>query len=143
MGNPLAPLMNAQYAGALGGCVCRSSSCLEAELTDFVRTSSFNPFAQMGVNTNDPNYMQNMMNNPEVQAQMNRLLQDPAILDQIVQLSPSPRRVSQTNVSPHCTDRLEPSAAANGPVRSPDHAGTLAPSSSLAIHAQRPFFSAV
>ncbi|BGO97108.1 hypothetical protein NBRC10513v2_002403 [Rhodotorula toruloides] len=67
MGNPLAPLMNAQYAGALGG---------------------FNPFAQMGVNTNDPNYMQNMMNNPEVQAQMNRLLQDPAVLDQIIASSP-------------------------------------------------------
>lgn len=36
MGNPLAPLMNAQNAGALGG---------------------FNPFAEMGVNTNDPNYV--------------------------------------------------------------------------------------
>ncbi|BGP54330.1 hypothetical protein JCM8202v2_001907 [Rhodotorula sphaerocarpa] len=62
MGNPLAPLMNAQYAGALGG---------------------FNPFADMGVNTNDPNFMQSMMNSPEVQQQMNQMLQDPAVIDQM------------------------------------------------------------
>ncbi|GAA6004717.1 ubiquitin family protein [Rhodotorula paludigena] len=67
MGNPLAPLMNAQYAGALGG---------------------FNPFAQMGINPNDPNYLQNMMNNPEVQQQMNQLLSDPAVIDQIINSSP-------------------------------------------------------
>ncbi|BGP38622.1 hypothetical protein JCM10450v2_002571 [Rhodotorula kratochvilovae] len=67
MGNPLAPLMNAQYAGALGG---------------------FNPFAQMGVNPNDPNYVQSMMNNPEVQAQMNQLLSDPAVIDQLIAASP-------------------------------------------------------
>ncbi|TNY22760.1 hypothetical protein DMC30DRAFT_115571 [Rhodotorula diobovata] len=67
MGNPLAPLMNAQYAGALGG---------------------FNPFQQMGVNPNDPNYIQSMMNNPEVQAQMNQLLSDPAVIDQMIEASP-------------------------------------------------------
>ncbi|GAA5836063.1 hypothetical protein JCM9279_002182 [Rhodotorula babjevae] len=67
MGNPLAPLMNAQYAGQLGG---------------------FNPFQQMGVNPNDPNYLQSMMNNPEVQAQMNQLLQDPAVIDQMIASSP-------------------------------------------------------
>ncbi|GAA5936763.1 hypothetical protein JCM3775_000191 [Rhodotorula graminis] len=67
MGNPLAPLMNAQYAGQLGG---------------------FNPFQQMGVNPNDPNYIQSMMNNPEVQAQMNQLLQDPAVIDQMIASSP-------------------------------------------------------
>ncbi|GAA6038882.1 hypothetical protein JCM8097_000550 [Rhodosporidiobolus ruineniae] len=66
-GNPLAPLLNAQYAGALGG---------------------FNPFAEMGINPNDPNYLQNMMNSPEAQAQMNRLLSDPAIVDQIIASNP-------------------------------------------------------
>ncbi|GAA5967282.1 hypothetical protein JCM11641_000501 [Rhodosporidiobolus odoratus] len=67
MGNPLAPLMNAQYAGALGG---------------------FNPFAEMGINPNDPNYLQNLLNSPEAQAQMNRALSDPAVIDQIIQASP-------------------------------------------------------
>ncbi|GAA6059446.1 hypothetical protein JCM10212_005385 [Sporobolomyces blumeae] len=67
MGNPLAPLMNAQYAGQLGG---------------------FNPFAEMGINPNDPNYVQNMMNSPEVQAQMNQLLSDPAVLDQVIASNP-------------------------------------------------------
>ncbi|GAA5898499.1 ubiquitin domain-containing protein DSK2 [Sporobolomyces salmoneus] len=67
MGNPLAPLMNAQYAGQLGG---------------------FNPFAEMGLNPNDPNLAQNMMQSPEVQAQMNRLLSDPAVLDQLIDSNP-------------------------------------------------------
>lgn len=38
----------------------------------------------MGINPNDPNFLQNMMNNPEVQQQMNQLLSDPAVIDQIV-----------------------------------------------------------
>ncbi|KAK4058482.1 hypothetical protein OIO90_000644 [Microbotryomycetes sp. JL221] len=67
MGNPLAPLMNAQNAGALGG---------------------FNPFAEMGINPNDPNYMQTMMRDPAVQQQVNSLLQNPAVLDQIIQSNP-------------------------------------------------------
>ncbi|GAA5855547.1 hypothetical protein JCM8547_007885 [Rhodosporidiobolus lusitaniae] len=66
-GNPLAPLMNAQYAGAFGG---------------------FNPFAEMGVNPNDPNYLQNLMQSPEAQAAMNRALADPAIVDQIIASNP-------------------------------------------------------
>lgn len=45
---------------------------------------SFNPFADMGVNTNDPNFLQSMMNSPEVQQQMNQMLQDPAVIDQMV-----------------------------------------------------------
>lgn len=73
-------------------CVVSLVTC-DQELTPSSRYGSFNPFAQMGVNTNDPNYMQNMMNNPEVQAQMNRLLQDPAVLDQIVRLASLPLRV--------------------------------------------------
>lgn len=36
LGNPLAPLLAAENAGALAG---------------------FNPFTEMGVNTNDPNYV--------------------------------------------------------------------------------------
>ncbi|GAA5961015.1 hypothetical protein JCM3765_006503 [Sporobolomyces pararoseus] len=67
MGNPLAPLMNAQYAGQLGG---------------------FNPFAEMGINPNDPNYVQQMMQSPEVQGQMNRLLSDPAVVDQLIDSNP-------------------------------------------------------
>ncbi|GAA5892876.1 hypothetical protein JCM5296_006030 [Sporobolomyces johnsonii] len=67
MNNPLAPLMNAQYAGQLGG---------------------FNPFASMGINPNDPNYLQNLMNSPEVQAQMNQLLSDPAVVDQVIASNP-------------------------------------------------------
>ena len=38
----------------------------------------------MGINQNDPNFMQNMMQSPEVQNQLNRMMEDPAILDQIV-----------------------------------------------------------
>ncbi|GAA5922434.1 hypothetical protein JCM1841_004908 [Sporobolomyces salmonicolor] len=67
MNNPLAPLMNAQYAGQLGG---------------------FNPFASMGINPNDPNYLQNLMNSPEVQTQMNQLLSDPAVVDQVIASNP-------------------------------------------------------
>ncbi|ORY74307.1 hypothetical protein BCR35DRAFT_306768 [Leucosporidium creatinivorum] len=67
MGNPLAPLMNAQNAGALAG---------------------FNPFAEMGVNPNDPNYMQNMMRDPAVQGQINSLLSDPAVIDQLIATNP-------------------------------------------------------
>ncbi|KWU44207.1 hypothetical protein RHOSPDRAFT_18417 [Rhodotorula sp. JG-1b] len=77
MGNPLAPLMNAQYAGALGGCACGRRHCY-----------SFNPFADMGVNTNDPNFLQSMMNSPEVQQQMNQMLQDPAVIDQMIAMNP-------------------------------------------------------
>jgi ubiquilin len=38
----------------------------------------------MGINTNDPNYMQTMMRDPAVQANINNLLQDPAVIDQVV-----------------------------------------------------------
>lgn len=52
---------------------------------------SFNPFADMGVNTNDPNFLQSMMNSPEVQQQMNQMLQDPAVIDQMVSFRSSYR----------------------------------------------------
>ena len=45
----------------------------------------------MGVNTNDPNFLQSMMNSPEVQQQMNQMLQDPAVIDQMVSFRPSYR----------------------------------------------------
>jgi len=53
----------------------------------------------MGVNPNDPNYLQSMMNNPEVQAQMNQLLQDPAVIDQMVRPPLSSPLVSSRS---HC-----------------------------------------
>lgn len=37
----------------------------------------------MGINTNDPNYVQNMMDDPNVQNQVNGLLQNPQVIDQI------------------------------------------------------------
>lgn len=49
---------------------------------------SFNPFAEMGVNPNDPNLAANLMNSPQAQAQMNALLSDPAMVDQIVRCRP-------------------------------------------------------
>lgn len=66
-GNPLAPLLAAQNAGALG---------------------SFNPFAEMGINTNDPNYMQNMMNDPAVAENMGNMLRNPAVIDQVIASNP-------------------------------------------------------
>ncbi|KAK4698862.1 UDP-N-acetylglucosamine/UDP-N-acetylgalactosamine diphosphorylase, partial [Phenoliferia sp. Uapishka_3] len=69
-GNPLAPLLAAQNAGALGG---------------------FNPFAEMGINPNDPNMMQNMMNDPAVQANVGNLLRDPAVVEQVIASNPELR----------------------------------------------------
>ena len=59
-GNPLAPLLNSTN-----------------------QIPSFNPFAQMGMNTNDPNMMQNYMNTPEAQQQMRSALSNPAVIDQV------------------------------------------------------------
>lgn len=55
-GNPLAPLLNATNPGI----------------------GNFNPFAEMGLNTNDPNMMQNMMQSPQAQEQMRNMLSNPA-----------------------------------------------------------------
>lgn len=136
MGNPLAPLMNAQYAGALGGYVTwflsspqqGSRPVLIARLVCRRHCYSFNPFADMGVNTNDPNFLQSMMNSPEVQQQMNQMLQDPAVIDQMVSFSvprigfSSKQKLIQIRCHPE-TDRHEPSAAANGTLRSANDAG--------------------
>ncbi|KAG9309083.1 hypothetical protein JVU11DRAFT_10965 [Chiua virens] len=50
--------------------------------------AGFNPFAEMGVNQNDPNMFQNVMQSPEFLQQMSALMSNPAILDQIMALNP-------------------------------------------------------
>jgi len=47
-----------------------------------------NPFQEFGLNTNDPNMFQSMMNTPQFYQQMSSLLADPAILDQIIASNP-------------------------------------------------------
>ena len=42
-----------------------------------------NPFADMGMNLNDPNAMGNMMNNPAFLEQMGTMLQNPEVVDQV------------------------------------------------------------
>ncbi|GAA96142.1 uncharacterized protein L969DRAFT_91596 [Mixia osmundae IAM 14324] len=70
-GNPLAPLMNATHPG-LGG---------------------FNPFSSMGINQNDPNMLQNMMQSPEMQNQLNAMLSRPEVVDQLIESSPELRQL--------------------------------------------------
>ncbi|KAH8115848.1 ubiquitin-domain-containing protein [Phellopilus nigrolimitatus] len=50
--------------------------------------AGFNPFADMGLNANDPNMMQGMMDNPAFLQQMSGLMSNPAILDQIIASNP-------------------------------------------------------
>ncbi|OAV98275.1 hypothetical protein PTTG_00324 [Puccinia triticina 1-1 BBBD Race 1] len=64
-GNPLAPLLNATN-----------------------QIPGFNPFADLGINTNDPNMAMNMMNNPQVLQSAARLLEDPAIVEQMIASDP-------------------------------------------------------
>ncbi|PLW19709.1 hypothetical protein PCASD_13195 [Puccinia coronata f. sp. avenae] len=64
-GNPLAPLLNATN-----------------------QIPGFNPFADLGINTNDPNMAMNMMNNPQVLQSAARLLEDPAVVDQMIASDP-------------------------------------------------------
>lgn len=76
-GNPLAPLLNATNPGI----------------------GNFNPFADMGLNTNDPNLFQNMFQSPQAQQQMQNMLSNPAVIDQIIDSSPELR-----NMGPHVRD---------------------------------------
>jgi len=76
-GNPLAPLLNATNPGI----------------------GNFNPFADMGLNTNDPNLFQNMFQSPQAQEQMRNMLSNPAVIDQIIDSSPELR-----NMGPHVRD---------------------------------------
>lgn len=50
--------------------------------------ANFNPFAEMGLNPNDPNMMQTMMNSPQFLEQMGRMMSNPEILDQVIALNP-------------------------------------------------------
>ncbi|GJE89549.1 ubiquitin domain-containing protein [Phanerochaete sordida] len=54
----------------------------------FGAMAGFNPFAQMGLNTNDPNMMQGMLQSPEFLGQMSAMMSDPAILEQILASNP-------------------------------------------------------
>ncbi|KAI0728429.1 hypothetical protein C8Q72DRAFT_885417 [Fomitopsis betulina] len=47
-----------------------------------------NPFAELGLNTNDPNLMQGMWSNPAFLQQMSTLMSNPAIVDQIIASNP-------------------------------------------------------
>jgi ubiquilin len=50
--------------------------------------AGLNPFADMGLNPNDPNMLQTMMNSPEFLQQMSSLMSNPAVLDQALALNP-------------------------------------------------------
>ncbi|KAH9169100.1 hypothetical protein EDB89DRAFT_1987243 [Lactarius sanguifluus] len=50
--------------------------------------AGLNPFADMGVNPNDPNMLQSMMNSPEFLQQMSSLMSNPAIFEQALALNP-------------------------------------------------------
>lgn len=54
--------------------------------------AGFNPFADAG-NPSDPNFLQNMMNSPGVQQQIQSTLSDPAMIDQIISSSPELQRM--------------------------------------------------
>ncbi|TFY65409.1 hypothetical protein EVJ58_g2013 [Rhodofomes roseus] len=50
--------------------------------------AGLNPFADMGLNPNDPNMMQGMLSNPQFLQQMSSVMSNPAILDQIIASNP-------------------------------------------------------
>ncbi|KAL0573629.1 hypothetical protein V5O48_008325 [Marasmius crinis-equi] len=54
----------------------------------FGAMAGLNPFADMGLNPNDPNMMQSMMNSPEVLQQMAGVMSNPAIVDQLIASNP-------------------------------------------------------
>jgi ubiquilin len=47
-----------------------------------------NPFAEMGLNANDPNMLQSMMSSPQFLEQMSSVMSNPAIVDQIIASNP-------------------------------------------------------
>lgn len=69
-GNPLAPLLNATN-----------------------QIPAFNPFADLGINTNDPNMAMNLMNNPQVLREAARALEDPAMVEQMITGDPRLRAI--------------------------------------------------
>ncbi|KAJ8473882.1 hypothetical protein ONZ45_g16134 [Pleurotus djamor] len=54
----------------------------------FGAMAGLNPFSDMGVNTNDPNLMQSMMNSPEFLQQMASVMGNPQVMDQIIASNP-------------------------------------------------------
>ncbi|KIK78908.1 hypothetical protein PAXRUDRAFT_771440 [Paxillus rubicundulus Ve08.2h10] len=54
----------------------------------FGAMAGFNPFADMGVNQNDPNMMQNLMNSPDFLQQMSSVMSNPAVLDHVIASNP-------------------------------------------------------
>jgi len=54
----------------------------------FGAMAGLNPFAEMGLNPNDPNMVQTMMNSPQFLQQMSGLMSNPAIIDQIIAQNP-------------------------------------------------------
>lgn len=54
----------------------------------FGAMAGVNPFSEMGLNPNDPNMMQSMLNNPQFLQQMSRMMSDPATLDQLIAMDP-------------------------------------------------------
>ncbi|KAJ7707756.1 hypothetical protein B0H17DRAFT_1033860 [Mycena rosella] len=48
----------------------------------------FNPFADMGINQNDPNMFQGMMNNPQFLQQMSAMMSNPEVMEQIIASNP-------------------------------------------------------
>ncbi|KAF9225119.1 hypothetical protein BS17DRAFT_807508 [Gyrodon lividus] len=54
----------------------------------FGALAGFNPFADMGVNQNDPNMMQTLMSSPQFLQQMSSVMSNPAVLDQLIASNP-------------------------------------------------------
>ncbi|KAI0801499.1 hypothetical protein C8Q74DRAFT_1192221 [Fomes fomentarius] len=50
--------------------------------------AGLNPFAELGLNPNDPNMMQSMLNSPQFLQQMSSVMSNPAVLDQIIATNP-------------------------------------------------------
>ncbi|KIM36527.1 hypothetical protein M413DRAFT_449070 [Hebeloma cylindrosporum] len=54
----------------------------------FGAMAGLNPFGEMGLNPNDPNMMQTMMNSPTFLQQMSAMMSNPAIIDQVIASNP-------------------------------------------------------
>ncbi|EKM48813.1 uncharacterized protein PHACADRAFT_202360 [Phanerochaete carnosa HHB-10118-sp] len=50
--------------------------------------AGFSLFPQMGLNLNNPNMMQGMLQNPEFLNQMSTIMSDPAVLEQVIAANP-------------------------------------------------------
>ncbi|PPQ81614.1 hypothetical protein CVT25_013589 [Psilocybe cyanescens] len=54
----------------------------------FGAMAGLNPFGEMGLNQNDPNMMQSMLNSPQFLQQMSSMLSNPAVIDQVIASNP-------------------------------------------------------